>query len=92
VIDDDAALGHLRQSLGDHGADVVIVADAEEDDLATGGRLGHRDGRSTAVLGDPALRLLGRAVEHRDLVAGGLQVPGHRVAHDAQANERDLHA
>ena len=74
-----AESGQLTIMLG--GADAA-------DGLGVG--VDHRRG-APAMLLHPAPRLFRRAVEHRDLVPGGLQVRGHREAHHAQANERQLH-
>src|SRR5918995_93408 len=70
--------------------EVVVVADAREHDLlALGGGPRRRRG-AAAVLGRPPFGLGGRAVVDRHVVALGLEVAGHRVAHAAQTQECDL--
>jgi hypothetical protein len=55
---------------------------------ARGGGGGIRgDGEGGAVLGGQA-----GALDHRDVVARGLEMAGHGAAHDAEADEGDLHA
>ena len=45
-----------------------------------------------AVLVSPALRLVGGAVEHGHVVTGCDEMSSHRIAHDTETDEPDLHA
>ncbi len=42
MVDHDSAGGHDRQGLGHHLAHVIVVADAEHEDLGAGRRFRHR--------------------------------------------------
>src|SRR5262247_377872 len=72
-------------------AQVVVVADAAHDEvLALGCRLGRRC-TAPAVLRHPLLRLGRGAVIHGDVVAAlVLEVPCHRVPHDAETEKSHL--
>jgi 3-hydroxyisobutyrate dehydrogenase len=94
VVDEDRALAHAGEgAVGPerHFAQVVVVADAAHDEvLAVRGFL-RRLGGLAAKLGGPFLGLGGGAVIDRHLVAAFvLEMPGHGVAHDAQAQKRNL--
>ena len=94
VIDENRAALHARQGAVvpvDDGAHVVVVADAHHHEVAILGGVARRCGVFSAVLFRPLLRLGGGAVVDRDVVAAFLrEMSGHRVAHDAQAEERDF--
>ena len=75
---------------GGDAAQVVVVADAGEDDL--GRRRGRRGGvaaLAAAVLGHPGLGPARRAVVDRDLVALGGEMARHRIAHHPESDESD---
>ena len=93
VVDEDRAFLHSREgavrSKGD-AAQVVVVADAGEDDLLSPGGLARGRGMGAAMRRDPGLRLRGRSIVDGDLVALAGEVAGHRPTHHAEAQERDL--
>ncbi len=91
VVDDHAALGHGRQRLVHHLAHVVVIADAEQHHLAARDGLGDGRAGASAMRSGPAPGLFRRTVEHRDLMARGLQVPGHGKAHHPETDECELH-
>src|ERR1700722_10924326 len=69
----------------------MVVADAGHDEILALGRLFRRRRAFAAVLGHPFFRLGGGTVVDGDLVpAFRLEMPGHRVAHHAEAYECDL--
>ena len=94
VVDEDRAFLHAGENpvvAIDHRAHIVVVADAHHDEVAVLGCLARRRRVLAAVFFRPLLGLRRGAVVHRDIVAAFLeQVAGHRVAHDAQAEERDF--
>ena len=93
VIDEDGPLGHARQRpiLAQHDRpQIVVIADTGHDEFRALGRLARRRGMGATMLGRPFLRLCGRPVVDRDLVAGRLEVPRHRVAHHAQTQKRQF--
>ena len=72
-------------------AQVVVVADAGEDDIGASAAASPAWRRATCRR-TPATqlpRLGGGAVVDGDRVAGARQVAGHRIAHDAEAEEGD---
>ena len=71
-------------------AQVVVVADAGEDDLLALGGLARASAPTAAVLGHPFLGLGRGAVVDRHLVALGFEVPRHRIAHDPQAEKSNF--
>ncbi len=84
----EALEGALRA--GRHGAQIVVVSDAGKDKLlALRGLAGGRRA-AAAKFFDPFLRPRRRAIVNRDVMAVRLEVPGHGVAHDAEAEERDF--
>ena len=94
MVDENLALAHAGE--GAIGAErdlaqVVVVADASHDEvLALGGGL-RGSGGFAAILLDPGVGLGGGAVVDRHLVAAFvLEMPGHGVAHHAQAQKRHL--
>ena len=93
VVDIDRALAHrLEAAVGAdrHGAQVVVVADAGEDEvLAFGGFAGGLR-ECAAMLGRPLLGLGRGAVVDGDVVAALLlQVSGHGITHHAKPDERN---
>ena len=93
MIDEDgAALDACESAVGAdrHLAQVVVVADAGEDDLLAFGGLLRRARDRAAVLGRPLFRLGGGAVVDGDVVALALEMAGHRIAHDPEPQERHL--
>ena len=95
VIDEDPTLGQARKdAIGPkrHRAHVIVIADAHEDRrCAFGGTGGGWRGCAAKGAG-PVLRLAGRAVEHRDLMAGLREMARHGIAHDAEPDECNLFA
>ena len=94
VVDQDRALLHAGEHAVvavDHRAHVVVVADAHQDEIAALRRLFRGGGGLAAVFLDP-LGGLGRAavVDRHVMAALFQQVARHRVAHDAQAEERNF--
>jgi hypothetical protein len=90
MVDQHRALPYARQHARrpvEHAAHVVVVADADKDEIRTLRRLGRRGAALTLVLGDPGLGARRRAVEDRHLMALGPQMPGHGIAHHAQTDE-----
>jgi hypothetical protein len=92
VIDEHFALGHAGEGAvrpKRHLAQVVVIADAAHDEiLAFGCGLGRAGGLAT-VLRHPFFGLGGGAVIDRHIVpAFALEMPGHGIAHDAQAQKR----
>ena len=75
-------------AVGD-ATDVVVVADTYEDELGALRGLARRRRGPPAVLPGPGLRLAAvRMKAHRRPL--GLEMPGHRIAHDAEADEGAL--
>ena len=92
VVDEQAARRHSGEGAllaQRHGTQVVVVTDATEHQLGASTGLARRIGAPSGVLLDPAQRLGRRAIVDTDVVALSLQVPGHRVAHRAQAEKCD---
>jgi hypothetical protein len=93
VVDEDRAAAHAREGAVRTGRDlaqIVVIADAGEDDLLALCRLGRGLPEPAAILRHPLLRLGGGAVVDRDLVPLGLEMARHGVAHDAETEESDL--
>ncbi len=96
VVDEEAAGGETGEDprlAQDHGAQVVVVADAGEGHLGAFGR-GARARRAPpavpSVFRDPGFGLGFCTVIDRNVVAGGGDVPGHGIAHHAETDEGDL--
>ena len=94
VVDEDRALLHARERAvwSEHdGAQIVVVADAGENEIAIRHRLARRRRGCAAVFRNPVPRLRRRAVIDRQVVTAlGLQMARHRKAHDAQPEKCDL--
>src|SRR5262249_40950764 len=94
VVDEDRALLHAGKGAvraQGHLAQVVVVADAAHHELLA--LRGFARGRRArpAVFLHPGLRLRGGAVVDRDLVPTlVLEMPGHRITHDPEAEKRDF--
>jgi len=94
VIGEDGAAAHAGKGAlraGRDLADVVVIADAGEDDLGAFGGLRRRRARGAAIFLDPGLRLGRRAVVDGDLMARFGKMPRHRIPHHAQPEECQLH-
>ncbi len=94
VVDEDRARLQGMERAAQPGRDraqIIIVADAGEDEVRAV-RRGRRRFRSTpSVALGPGLRLGGRAVVDGNLVSAPLaQMACHRETHDAQTDEGDL--
>src|SRR6185503_10463117 len=90
VVDEHRALAHAgKGAVGPerHLPEVVVIADAGKDDVLAGRRLARRRRGFAASVGDPFLRLGRGAIIYRHLVTFGLEVTGHRKAHDAQTEK-----
>jgi hypothetical protein len=72
-------------------AEVVIIADADENDLGRRRGFCRRLGRGSAMGLDPGSRLGAGAVVDRDRVPGFGEMPRHGGSHDAETDERNLH-
>src|SRR5262249_34621570 len=94
VVDEHRALAHAGiGTLRPHRdlAHVVVVADAHHDEVLPGGGLLRGGGGAPAILLRPLLGLGGGAVVDGELVpALVLEMSGHGIAHDAQAEKRHL--
>ena len=94
VVDEHCALFHAGECAAcaqRNFTHVVIVADAHHHEIAILCRLARRPRVLSAVLLRPLLGLGGGAVVDRDVMAAFLrEMSRHRVAHDAQAEERDF--
>ena len=91
VIDEHRALAHAveRAVVAERDlAHVVVVADAHHHEVLAGRGLLRRRGFLAAVLRDPFVGLGGGAIVDGDLVAAlVLEMPGHRIAHHAEAEK-----
>jgi hypothetical protein len=90
VIDEDRLRRHPRERVLRDRAHVVVVADAHQHDLRIARGVGRGRRRLAAVLLDPLPRLRLRAVVDRHVVARLREMSGHRVAHDAESEEREF--
>ena len=91
VIDEYRVLAHFRERGARDRPHVIVVADAHHHEVLACGSFLRRLGDLAAEFLGPGFGLGGVAVVDRDLVAAlVLQVPGHRVAHHAQTQKRDL--
>ena len=93
VVDEDRAFlepleGAVRG--GGDAAQVLVVADAGEDDLRARRRRGRGRRALLAVLLDPGLRAVRRSVVDGHAMALGGEMTGHRIAHDPKPDECDL--
>ncbi len=74
-----------------HGAKIVIVADAGEDEVGAVCRLGGAGGTPAAEPGDPSLGFGARAVEHHDvMMSARLEMAGQGKAHHAEPDPSDF--
>src|SRR3546814_3931657 len=71
-------------------AQIVVGADATDDDLRILGRLGRVDRDRAAIGLRPALRLADGTVVDGQFMPRLRQMPRNRAAHDAQADKRDF--
>ena len=92
MIDEDAAGRRRIDRGGDHLAHVVVIADAQDEQLGALGRLGGRGREDAAVRLGPGLSLGGRTVEAAHLMARADKVARHGPAHHTQTCEPDLHS
>ena len=94
MVDEHRALAHAVEGAvvaERHLAHVVVVADAHHHEVLAGRGLLRRRGFFAAVLRDPFVGLGGGAVVDGDLVAAlVLEMPGHRIAHHAEAEKCHL--
>ncbi len=96
VIDEHAAgaqgLEHAVRAEHDL-REIVVVADAGDDDIGALGRMGRFRGNADRKVGiglAPFLAALGRAVVDGEMVPGARDVLRDRAAHHAQAEEGNL--
>ena len=74
-----------------HGAQVVVIADAGEDEIGAVGGFGRRRRRRAADARRPFLGLCGGAVIDRHVVTAlALRWPAIGIAHDAKTDEGDF--
>ena len=74
-----------------HRAEIVVIADAGEDEIGAVRGRGRGGRRCSAKLGDPGIGLGARAIEHRHRVAATrLEMTGHGKAHGAEPDPRDF--
>jgi hypothetical protein len=94
VIDHDRGLARASEHavLAEHDfAQIVVVADADHDEVLPFGRLSRRTRTLAAVLRDPFCGFGRGAVIDRDVMAAlRLEMPRHRVTHDSEPDECDL--
>ena len=94
VVDQDGAWLHSgKDAVGAGGdlAQVVVVADAGEDEIGVARRLRRRRRRCAAIDLGPAFRFGGGAVIDRHGMAALVpQVSRHRKTHHAEADERHI--
>ena len=95
MIDEDRAALHTGKGavLAEHDRpQVVVIADATEDDFPALRGLARRRLMLAAELFRPLLGFGGRAVVDGDDVAALLgEMSGHRVAHHAETQKRNIH-
>ena len=72
-------------------AHIVIVADANKNNIGACCRFGWRCSRLAAIGLLPGLRFRCRAIIHTHRMPGLLKVSGHWIAHYAQSNKTHLH-
>ena len=93
VIDEDGTgfqAGEHTVGRQRHAPHIGVIANAQAHDVGIGGGRGRGGGRGANVFSKPSLGAYGRAVVHAHRVAGGGQVPRHRIAHHAEADEGHL--
>ncbi len=94
VVDEHRALFHAGEgAVGTerHLAQIVVIADAGHDEILSFGCGFRRRRALAAILGDPFLGLGGGAIVDGDLVSAlVLEMPGHRITHDTETEERHL--
>ncbi len=94
VVDGDGALAERAEGAvrpERHVAEVVVVADAGEDEVGAFRRRGGRRRRSPAEPRHPGFGLGAGAVEHDDVVAPArLEMAGHGKAHHAEPDPGDF--
>ncbi len=74
-----------------HVAEIIVVADAGEDEVGAVSCLGRRRGEPSAEARDPIFSLLPRAVEHGNVVPPtALEMAGYGKAHYAEPDKGDL--
>ncbi len=70
------------------GAQIIVIADAGENEVFAFGRLRGCRGHGAAMFDSPFFRLGRSAVVDRHVVtASVLQMRGHGIAHDAEAEK-----
>jgi len=92
VIDEHGARCHPGKCalVSEHDtAQVFVVANACEYEIGTACGIAWRGGRAATVFGRPLGSLRRSAVIDRHVEAGFRQMPGHGIAHDAEAEKRD---
>jgi hypothetical protein len=91
VVDEDGTLLHRGEGAVGTGGDraqIIVIADAGEDEVLAFGSLGRRQRQLAAMLGHPLLSLCLGAVIDGDVMAALVsEVPGHRIAHDAKTEK-----
>ena len=90
MVDDDRALSRMRRDLACEREHVGIGRHAERDHVGCPRELGDRRRRVDAELGGDGLGFRVRAVPHVGEQARAREVAGHRMAHGAEAGERDF--
>src|SRR5215468_7829131 len=72
-------------------AHIIVVADASHDEILPFGSSSWGRRGTPAELRDPLLGLGGGAIVHGDVMpALGLEMTGHRIAHHAEPEKRNL--
>ena len=91
IVDQNGASLHAGSGAGvseRDGAEVIIIADAGEDEVGVPGGFGGSGGGAPTMFLRPFLRLGSGAVVDSDVVAAlFLEMPGHRETHYAQTDE-----
>ena len=90
MIDEDGAGPHAGESAcltQHHRAQIGVIAHAGEDDVCAISGQPRRRGQRAAVFVHPPRGLARGAVVNRDPMPRPQQMPGHRRAHHAQADE-----
>jgi hypothetical protein len=90
VVDEDGAGPEPCESAvcaQSDAAQIIVIADAGEDEVLALGDRARRHGEGAAEFGDPFLRLCRGAIIDRDGVALFPQMPSHRIAHNAETDK-----